>query len=61
MVGIATEHCVKATALDAVKAGFDTRVLLDYTAGVATDTTDAAVVELRRAGVELTGAPVVLG
>ncbi|MET8622741.1 isochorismatase family protein [Kitasatospora sp. NPDC004669] len=61
VVGIATDHCVKATALDAVKAGFDTRVLLDYTAGVATDTTQAALGELNRAGVDLTGVPVVLG
>ncbi|MFF2143705.1 isochorismatase family protein [Kitasatospora sp. NPDC058190] len=60
VVGIATDHCVKATALDAVKAGFDTRVLLDYTAGVATDTTEAALAELSGAGVDLTGAPVVL-
>ncbi|MFE5582351.1 isochorismatase family protein [Kitasatospora sp. NPDC056531] len=60
VVGIATDHCVKATALDAAKAGFDTRVLLDYTAGVATDTTQAALGELNRAGVDLTGTPVVL-
>ncbi|MFJ7278436.1 isochorismatase family protein [Kitasatospora sp. NPDC098663] len=60
VVGIATDHCVKATALDAVKAGFATRVLLDYTAGVATDTTVTALGELRQAGVDLTGTPVVL-
>ncbi|MFE3873098.1 isochorismatase family protein, partial [Kitasatospora sp. NPDC059146] len=59
VVGIATDHCVKATALDARRAGFDARVLLDYTAGVAPDTTDAALTELRDAGVDLTGAPVV--
>ncbi|MFJ7248119.1 isochorismatase family protein [Kitasatospora sp. NPDC098652] len=59
VVGIATDHCVKATALDARRAGFDARVLLDYTAGVAPDTTDAALAELRHAGVDLTGAPVV--
>ncbi|MFD7589093.1 isochorismatase family protein [Kitasatospora sp. NPDC059811] len=60
VVGIATDHCVKATALDAVKAGFATRVLLDYTAGVATETTVTALGELRQAGVDLTGTPVVL-
>ncbi|MBO1415125.1 isochorismatase family protein, partial [Streptomyces sp. FH025] len=59
VVGIATDHCVKATALDAVKAGFATRVLLDYTAGVAADTTTSALGELRDAGVDLTGTPVV--
>ncbi|MFE0647220.1 isochorismatase family protein [Streptomyces sp. NPDC059534] len=60
VVGIATDHCVKATALDGVRAGFDVRVLLDYTAGVAADTTGLALDELRAAGVELTGRPVVL-
>ena len=34
VVGIATDHCVRATALDAARAGFATRVLLDLTAGV---------------------------
>jgi len=58
VVGIATDHCVKATALDAAREGFATRVLLDLTAGVARATTDAALTELRAAGVELTGAPV---
>ncbi|MFE3944193.1 isochorismatase family protein [Streptomyces sp. NPDC059118] len=60
VVGIATDHCVKATALDGVRAGFTVRVLLDHTAGVAADTTRAAVDELRRAGVALSGDPVVV-
>lgn len=59
VVGIATDHCVKATALDGVRAGFAVRVLLDYTAGVAADTTRTAIAELRRAGVALSGDPVV--
>ncbi|NUL03040.1 isochorismatase family protein [Streptomyces lunaelactis] len=59
VVGIATDHCVKATALDGVRAGFTVRVLLDYTAGVAADTTRTAIAELRRAGVELSGEPVI--
>ncbi|MQS12423.1 isochorismatase family protein [Streptomyces kaniharaensis] len=59
VVGIATDHCVRATALDAARAGFTTRVLLDLTAGVAADTTAAALEELRAAGVELVGTPVV--
>jgi nicotinamidase/pyrazinamidase len=59
VVGIATDHCVRATALDAVREGFRTRVLLDLTAGVAADTTERALEELRGAGVELTGKPVV--
>ncbi|CAM5369389.1 isochorismatase family protein [Kitasatospora aureofaciens] len=59
VVGIATDHCVRATALDAARAGFTTRVLLDLTAGVSPDTTAAALEELRAAGVELVGEPVV--
>jgi nicotinamidase/pyrazinamidase len=38
VVGIATDHCVRATALDAAAAGFETRVLLDLTAAVAAQT-----------------------
>jgi nicotinamidase/pyrazinamidase len=55
VVGIATDHCVRATALDAVGSGFSTRVLLPLTAGVTDGTTDAAIEELRAAGVELRG------
>lgn len=58
VVGVATDHCVRATALDAAGEGFRTRVLLDLTAGVAEATTDRALAELRAAGVELTGTPV---
>jgi nicotinamidase/pyrazinamidase len=55
VVGIATDHCVRATALDAVGNGFATRVLLPLTAGVAEASTDAALDQLRTAGVELQG------
>jgi nicotinamidase/pyrazinamidase len=55
VVGIATDHCVRATALDAVGNGFATRVLLPLTAGVTDGTTDAAIEELRMAGVALEG------
>jgi nicotinamidase/pyrazinamidase len=55
VVGIATDHCVRATALDAVGHGFATRVLLPLTAGVDPSTTDAALDQLRIAGVELEG------
>jgi nicotinamidase/pyrazinamidase len=57
VVGIATDYCVHATAADAVRAGFSTRVLLDLTAGVAPGSTAAAIEDLRAAGVELTGTP----
>ncbi|MDQ0406830.1 nicotinamidase/pyrazinamidase [Streptomyces sp. DSM 40167] len=59
VVGIATDHCVKATALDAAAAGFTTRVLLDLTAGVHHDTIQQARDELSQVGVELSGTPVV--
>ncbi len=55
VVGIATDHCVRATALDAVAEGFDTRVLLHLTAGVSEATTEDALDQLRRAGVHLEG------
>ncbi len=51
MCGIATDYCVRTTALDAVREGFTTRVLTDLCAGVAPDTTAAALEELRAAGV----------
>ncbi|MDQ6873872.1 MAG: isochorismatase family protein [Actinomycetota bacterium] len=53
LVGIATDYCIRATALDAVRSGFATTVLLDHTAGVARSTTEHAVSELRAAGVLL--------
>ena len=55
VVGIATDYCVHATAADAARAGFATRVLLDLTAGVAPESTTKAIEDLRAEGVELTG------
>jgi len=57
VVGIATDYCVHATAADAARAGFATRVLLDLTAGVSPASTAEAIADLRAGGVELTGAP----
>jgi nicotinamidase/pyrazinamidase len=51
--GIATDYCVRATALDAAAAGYRTTVLLDLTAGVAPDSTQRAVDEMRAAGITL--------
>jgi nicotinamidase/pyrazinamidase len=59
VVGIATDYCVHATAADAARAGFATRVLLDLTAGVAPESTAKAIEDLRRADVELSGTPAV--
>jgi nicotinamidase/pyrazinamidase len=58
VVGIATDHCVRATAMDAVEHGLAVRVLLDLTAGVSWQTTELALTELAGAGVTLEGAPV---
>jgi nicotinamidase/pyrazinamidase len=55
IVGIATDHCVRATALDGVQNGFDTHVLLDLTAGVAPATTEVALAAMRAAGVHVSG------
>ncbi|SDT18642.1 nicotinamidase/pyrazinamidase [Friedmanniella luteola] len=51
--GIATDHCVRATALDAAAAGFRTTVLLGLTAAVAPERLDATFAQLRAAGVEV--------
>ncbi|MFC4036391.1 isochorismatase family protein [Streptomyces polygonati] len=61
VVGLATDHCVRATALDAAREGFATRVLLALTAGVSAETTERALTELRDAGVTLTGQPLAVG
>ncbi len=49
--GLATDYCVRATALDAARAGFVTTVLLDLTAAVAPDRVPVVVEELTEAGV----------
>ncbi len=51
--GLATDHCVRATALDALAAGFHTRVLLALSAGVDRETTAAALRQMEDAGVRL--------
>jgi nicotinamidase/pyrazinamidase len=51
--GIATDHCVRATALDAVREGFETTVLLDLTAAVAPETRESTLAEWQAAGVRV--------
>ncbi|WP_435770995.1 nicotinate phosphoribosyltransferase [Nocardioides sp. SYSU DS0651] len=51
--GIATDYCVRATALDAVRAGFRVRLLPGLHAGVAEESSQRALEELRAAGVEV--------
>lgn len=52
VVGIATDHCVKATALDGVQAGYSVTVLRGLTVGVAEDLDDA-VAEMELGGVDV--------
>jgi len=59
VVGLATDHCVTATALDARDAGFDVRVLTDLTAGVSVRTTIDALTRLASRGVTLATSPTV--
>ena len=53
VVGIATDYCVRATALAAAEAGFATTVLAAHCAGVAADSTAAALNEMAGAGVAI--------
>jgi len=53
VVGIATDHCVRASALDAIAHGVQVRVLTDLIAGVAAEPSAAALAELAHAGAEL--------
>jgi nicotinamidase/pyrazinamidase len=56
IAGIATDYCVRATALDAQTARFPTTVLTDLCAGVAEETTLEALADMAGAGVQLAGA-----
>jgi nicotinamidase/pyrazinamidase len=51
VVGIATDYCVRRTAEDSARAGFATTVLPDLTAGVAAESTAAALTAMRAAGI----------
>ena len=53
LAGLATDYCVRATALDAKRLGFGVRVLLSLCAGVAPDTTRRTLDELHAAGIEV--------
>jgi nicotinamidase/pyrazinamidase len=53
VAGIATDYCVRATVLDALAAGFETRLLTTMIAAVAQPSGDAAIEEMRVAGAEL--------
>jgi nicotinamidase/pyrazinamidase len=51
VAGLATDHCVRATALDARAAGYPTTVLTGLSAGVGEASTEAALAALQAAGV----------
>ncbi|MDY0223315.1 MAG: bifunctional nicotinamidase/pyrazinamidase [Desulfobacterium sp.] len=51
--GLATDYCVKATALDAAKRGFEVFVVKDLCRGVSMDTTRAALEEMRQHGINI--------
>lgn len=55
LVGLATDYCVKFTALDAVSQGFKTSVVLDGIRGVelTPGECDKAIQEMRSVGVEI--------
>lgn len=55
VVGLALDYCVKATAIDAVKSGFKTRVLLKYTKAVNLKPGDEqrAIEEIKKNGVKI--------
>lgn len=55
IMGLATDYCVRATALDAIAEGFHTRLILEGCRAVNLDPGDAdrAIEEMRTAGVEI--------
>ncbi|MFE4948609.1 isochorismatase family protein [Leifsonia sp. NPDC056665] len=53
VVGIATDYCVRASALDALSHGQRVRVLTELVAGVAAESSEAALAELAHAGAEV--------
>ncbi|GAB3545980.1 isochorismatase family protein [Arthrobacter tumbae] len=53
IAGLAADYCVRATALDAVVAGYTTRLLVDYTRPVHAERLTEVLAELEDAGVEL--------
>ena len=55
VAGIATEYCVRATALDALKAKWETTVLEDLIRAVQEKDAPKVLAELRAAGIHLSG------
>ena len=53
MFGIATDYCVKSTAIDGAKLGFKVTVIEDLSRGVDPKTTAAAIKEMKAKGVKV--------
>lgn len=52
--GLATDYCVKTTALQLKRAGFEVIVNLEACRGISADTIHAAVEEMKNAGITVT-------
>lgn len=53
LYGIATDYCVRATALDAAAAGYKVIVIKNLSRGVAPDTSQKAINEMKTKGIEI--------
>lgn len=53
VVGIATDYCVRASALDSLRHGLEVKVITSLTAGVNPQSTEAAIDEMVDAGVKV--------
>jgi nicotinamidase/pyrazinamidase len=51
--GLATDYCVKATALDAIAAGYEVDLIVDLCRGVSPETTAGALEEMMARGVTI--------
>jgi nicotinamidase/pyrazinamidase len=53
VVGIATDYCVKASAIDAANAGLDVNVLQDLCVGVAASSSETALEDMATSGCKI--------
>ena len=63
VVGLATDYCVKFTAMDARQAGFETVLVADAARGVNLNPGDVekAIAEMRSAGIRVVNSDAILG
>ena len=55
VVGIATDHCVRATAQDALEAGFDVSILVNHTAAVTPENVPGLIEQWEQMGIWVAG------